>query len=770
MANFNKSQARYIGAYPYAPSISVSNESYEQLADDELIFESVPLEDIESLVFAGLPQEDLMTEAVTTRRNRIERTMKAFNRKFTQALAGTGIAALEPEIGKVRKAAGFAILAAKIPTDDGQSISIIFHAPDNDPAKITPDDLLIAFRFLLNKRDVTHVVAPAGGHEISLAQVTMALSNLVERNSAKFKKKAAEKDKQQGELDALNSEIEKIEEEKTEKGKALKDAQAQLSEEKKRNSSVSGLLKKQKNKNAELEKQIKAAQEKQKPKVENFVSDNIKEKARTTTLMQFTAWATKTLGLPEKEAAALHKQAKDELKTLSDNLAAEKGDEVTAAVRSMTLADFTDWAKEHIKTTPHDAEVLYNQVREQLKAEHEQKLLEQPNNKLMQQVHDALVAKYNSKMIKLYKDLRHPSVSIQTAVHSLRINVFERSKDEGFELDLATDAEEQELIHRIASPDGVATKEELDKLLDAVDRYYKKYGSELVDLANLPEYGSNSGKGGYGSELNKELRVAIKEAIANSNLPKGITVTVKGDIGVTVRKLPDSIQLFSDKYLKSLANDAPLELRGGYDSNHQGQYSADATALLKLIDATVNSYQKTYGDPQDMGADYGVSKRFYFYGADFASGLESDRKLVELEAYKEKHEQPAEGEAQPHEPEQGDNTDKIGEHFDPEASISDIAKAVRKALADSAKDTTSKIHGTKATVKKGKSTHTDKLTVTIKKMTGENDAKEVIAAIEQLLSSYNKITGSGMDDSTSMRFIPEVINDAMPEPEPEPEP
>jgi hypothetical protein len=86
---------------------------------------------------------------------------------------------------------------------DGQTISVWFHNPDTTPAKLTPLDELISWKWMLNKKDVTIVVAPERGQELNVREVARRVMRLVERNSDTFKRaneKAAAKVKQVEEL------------------------------------------------------------------------------------------------------------------------------------------------------------------------------------------------------------------------------------------------------------------------------------------------------------------------------------------------------------------------------------------------------------------------------------------------------------------------------------------------------------------------------------------------------------------------------------------
>ncbi|MDC5753531.1 hypothetical protein [Vibrio europaeus] len=170
----------------------------------ELELEPVKFEEVDSTYLGNFPPyNSLVLSAITSTKAKLHRTMSAFMRSLNKSLSGTEIKAGQKAefyddggqsleqvgvlLSKPRKAGLFAVMTAQIPCSDGQSISIVFYAPDEDPLKITNDDTLVAFRFLLNKRDITHKVAPNQGKDISLAQTTQALANLLERNSAKFR-------------------------------------------------------------------------------------------------------------------------------------------------------------------------------------------------------------------------------------------------------------------------------------------------------------------------------------------------------------------------------------------------------------------------------------------------------------------------------------------------------------------------------------------------------------------------------------------------------
>ena len=78
---------------------------------------------------------------------------------------------------------------------------------EGEETEITPNDTIVAFRWLLNRRDITHVVAPEDGSEVSLETIAKRLTQLVVQNMGRFastqKEAAAEQKKLEDTREAL---------------------------------------------------------------------------------------------------------------------------------------------------------------------------------------------------------------------------------------------------------------------------------------------------------------------------------------------------------------------------------------------------------------------------------------------------------------------------------------------------------------------------------------------------------------------------------------
>lgn len=177
----------------------------------DLMLESVTLEDLENtLLFQCSTEPQMMLEAFKAKASQLSLRVKKFANQLERQTPNLTCGAVE--ISKPRKSGAVAVQVAKIPLSDGQSVSIAFHAPDNDPLKINSSDTLIAFRFLLNSRDITHVVAPKGGKDVSLKEATTKLGSLAENNSSKFSAAQAKKATEAAELAEAQAKTLEIEE------------------------------------------------------------------------------------------------------------------------------------------------------------------------------------------------------------------------------------------------------------------------------------------------------------------------------------------------------------------------------------------------------------------------------------------------------------------------------------------------------------------------------------------------------------------------------
>lgn len=90
---------------------------------------------------------------------------------------------------------------------DGQTVSVWFHNPDSTPNKILPTDELVSWKWMLNKLDITIVVAPERGRDLNPREVSRRIMRLAEKNSAKFQKANANRAERLAAVEQAKSDV-----------------------------------------------------------------------------------------------------------------------------------------------------------------------------------------------------------------------------------------------------------------------------------------------------------------------------------------------------------------------------------------------------------------------------------------------------------------------------------------------------------------------------------------------------------------------------------
>lgn len=187
------------------------------------------------------PSDEMVLEAVRVKHYaQTAKTMAALQRVLNKHLSATGkeIEALEAIIGKPKKSGLFSTVTVQFPLSDGQTLSIIFHSPENDKMKITAADEILAFRWLLNKRDITVAVAPdkddagtlpgmGAAKDVSLEEVGIRCAQLVVKNSDRFQAKSKAIAEAKKALESLKEQAAALKEENSAKQNQLVDLQSE---------------------------------------------------------------------------------------------------------------------------------------------------------------------------------------------------------------------------------------------------------------------------------------------------------------------------------------------------------------------------------------------------------------------------------------------------------------------------------------------------------------------------------------------------------------
>lgn len=238
--------------------------AYASLANDThdlgLLLESPTLDELEYYNPGHEEVEEAyVLEAITVDHfSRTERRMTAVVRVLNRHLSDSEIKALPPVVGKPKKSGSFAYVIVQLPFTDGQTVNVVFHSPEGDKKRIGPSDAVIAFRWLLNKRDITHVVAPEDGEEVSLESIAKRITQLVVKNSKRFERQQKAAQAERKELDETREAVKGAEERQSELMEKVSAMAKEAETVEARLSNTISMLEKQKTINAELESKIAA--------------------------------------------------------------------------------------------------------------------------------------------------------------------------------------------------------------------------------------------------------------------------------------------------------------------------------------------------------------------------------------------------------------------------------------------------------------------------------------------------------------------------------
>ncbi|WP_289172078.1 hypothetical protein [uncultured Parasutterella sp.] len=184
---------------------------YEIRKDDKdgQIFDAVEMSDIEA--FADEILETPMFDALITPFSKLERKMNVMlsvMKSAAQEVEPTSVTISKPfkKYNSVQVGVVFTL-------SDEQTITIFFHNPDTTPTKLSPTDDLVSWKWLLNKKDVTIIVAPEHGKDLNVREVARRLMKIAEKNSAAFLRQNANLKARKEQIEKDTKEIEDLEKE-----------------------------------------------------------------------------------------------------------------------------------------------------------------------------------------------------------------------------------------------------------------------------------------------------------------------------------------------------------------------------------------------------------------------------------------------------------------------------------------------------------------------------------------------------------------------------
>lgn len=121
--------------------------------------------------------------------------LNAFTEFLAQALdhAKGDLEIVKYELSKPFKKNKVTQVAMMFTLSDDQTITIFFHNPEVSPSKLKGTDIVISWKYLLNRRDITGVIQPNQGEGIAMNIVAGRLMKLANQNSARFARTQARK-------------------------------------------------------------------------------------------------------------------------------------------------------------------------------------------------------------------------------------------------------------------------------------------------------------------------------------------------------------------------------------------------------------------------------------------------------------------------------------------------------------------------------------------------------------------------------------------------
>ena len=196
------------------PDVPMTEILYQIRKTDptSLALEPLTLDDI-----YGDADEVVELDALVVPMMRLERVATIMQNQMKRY----GSEALNFQVSKPFKKNGTAQVAVVYELADGQTISIYFHNPDVTPSKIAPQDELISWKWMLNKKDITILVAPEKGQDLDPREVMRRVAKIAIKNRPTFERNNNARVERVKRVEALKAEIVVLEKEVEDKTHTL---------------------------------------------------------------------------------------------------------------------------------------------------------------------------------------------------------------------------------------------------------------------------------------------------------------------------------------------------------------------------------------------------------------------------------------------------------------------------------------------------------------------------------------------------------------------
>ena len=199
--------------------------------DDKALLEKMDFVEEESQLDGEIAEYDaLVVEAY-----KLEGTVSKLALAMDKATSISTLKVAKQTLSKPKTMRGFGVIQQLVSFElsDGQAVSIIFNVSDseaNASAKMTKDDLLVAWKYKLNSRDITAAVQPNATQNVSLNMIASRIMGLADANSEKFVAAQKKKDAMQTELANTNQQVKDLQSQEQALLQEIADLQKQLDE------------------------------------------------------------------------------------------------------------------------------------------------------------------------------------------------------------------------------------------------------------------------------------------------------------------------------------------------------------------------------------------------------------------------------------------------------------------------------------------------------------------------------------------------------------
>lgn len=179
---------------PIGKSIGKLMYELRGLDDDGLLLDSISDDDFYHEWGDSLTgSEEGIFDSLNVPYARMRMTTNLIKREFNK-VAGT-LKVAEPAEGETPNPYisekpftkdGMSMVMVKYRLTDEQTITIMFFNPDLTPSKVTKTDIMVAFKWMLNKKDLTVLVSPEFGQDVKLNVVAARIMGLANKNMDAF--------------------------------------------------------------------------------------------------------------------------------------------------------------------------------------------------------------------------------------------------------------------------------------------------------------------------------------------------------------------------------------------------------------------------------------------------------------------------------------------------------------------------------------------------------------------------------------------------------